>query len=340
MIDAMKPRPSVDYHRFVLPAFLALLAGCGGGQGDDAAPGSKSGTPSTIVVDGSSTVYLISRAAQQEYSTIKEDVTVVVDYHGTGGGFGRYLEGEVDIVDASRDAEPEETAKAKAQGIEWTRFLVGYDGITLVANPKNDFVKSLTVDQLKALWSPDSKIRTWKDLNPAWPDRKIVLYSPDDNSGTFEFFTEAIVKKKKAQRDDVQQNSDDNTLVNGVSGDPDGLGYFGYAYFAANSAKLRAVAVQNGADAKPVLPTHETVLDKSYAPLARPLYIFVKNSAMRRAEVADFLKFYLKNVKKFAEKGGYVAPTETDIAANETLLTGGGAKVSASAPVEAKAATK
>ncbi len=328
MIDATKPRSYL--HRLArftcLPAILALAAGCGGGGSDDSAAPASGGSGSAIVIDGSSTVYLISRAAQQEYSTLKENVTVVVDYHGTGGGFGRYLEGEVDIVDASRDAEPEETAKAKAQGIEWTRFLVGYDGITLVVNPKNDFVKSLTVDQLKALWSPGSKVATWKDLNPAWPDRKIVLYSPDDNSGTFEFFTEAIVKKKKAQRDDVQQNSDDNTLVNGVSGDPDGMGYFGYAYFAANSAKLRAVAVQNGESAKAVLPTHETVLDKSYAPLSRPLYIFVKNSAMRRADVAEFLKFYLKNVKKFAEKGGYVAPTDADIAANDALLGGAAEK--------------
>ena len=176
---------------------------------------------------------------------------MVVDNHGTGGGFSRYLEGEVDIVDASRAAKPDEESKAKAQGIEWTRFLVGYDGITLVVNPKNDFVKSLSVEQLKAIWAPASKVKTWKDVDPAWPDRKIILYSPDNDSGTFEFFTEAIVGKAKSQRDDVQQSSDDNTLVNGVAGDPDGLGYFGYAYYAANRDKLRAVAVQNGPDAKP-----------------------------------------------------------------------------------------
>ena len=122
---------------------------------------------------------------------------VVVDNHGTGGGFSRYLEGEVDIVDASRAAKPDEESKAKAQGIEWTRFLVGYDGITLVVNPKNDFVKSLTVEQLKAIWAPGSKVKTWKDVDPAWPDRKIILYSPDNDSGTFEFFTEAIVGKAK-----------------------------------------------------------------------------------------------------------------------------------------------
>ena len=244
----------------------------------------------------------------------------MVDNHGTGGGFSKYLQGEVDIVDASRDAKPDEASKAKAQGIEWTRFLVGYDGITVVVNPKNDFVKSLTVDQLKAIWAPDSKVKTWKDVDPSWPDRKILLYSPDHDSGTFEFFTEAIVGKAKAQREDVQASSDDNTLVSGVSGDPDGLGYFGYAYFAANAKKLRAVPVQKDADSKPVMPSPETVLDKSYSPLSRPLYIFVKNSSLRRPGAAGFVKYYLDNAGKFAEKGGYVAPTAVDLAANAQAL--------------------
>ena len=216
----------------------------------------------------------------------------------------RYLQGEVDIVDASRPAKPDEESKAKAQGIEWTRFLVGYDGITLVVNPKNDFVKSLTVEQLKAIWAPASKVKTWKDVDPAWPARKIILYSPDNDSGTFEFFTEAIVGKAKSQRDDVQQSSDDNTLVNGVAGDPDGLGYFGYAYYAANKDKLRAVAVQNGADAKPVLPSPATIADKTYAPLSRPLFIYVKNSAARRPEVAQFLKYYLENDRRARRRRG------------------------------------
>jgi phosphate transport system substrate-binding protein len=272
------------------------------------------------VVDGSSTVFRISKVAQEAYSPGHPEVNVVVDNHGTGGGFGRYLQGEVDIVDASRDAEEGETAKAKAQGIEWTRFLIGYDGITLVVNPKNDFVKSLTVEQLKKLWAPGSTVKTWKDLDPSWPDRKIVLYSPDNDSGTFEFFTEAIVGKKKSQREDVQQSSDDNILVNGVAGDPDGIGYFGYAYFAENAGKLRALAVQAGPDAKPVMPSPVTVLDKSYTPLSRPLYIFVKNAALRRPEVRNFVTYYLKDIKALSEKAKYVAPTAEDMAANQTTL--------------------
>jgi phosphate transport system substrate-binding protein len=303
------------------------LAGCGGRNGDGAGA-SASSTPRVIEVDGSSTVYRISKAAQEAYSEVDPNVTVVVNNHGTGGGFGRYLQGEVDIVDASRDAKPDETAKSKAQGIEWTRYLVGYDGITLVVNPKNTFVKSLTVDQLKAIWSASGKVKTWKDVDPSWPDQPIVLYCPDQDSGTFEFFKEAILGKDGAQRDDVQPSSDDNTLVTGVAGDVNGLGYFGYAYYASNTDSLRAVPIQNGADAKPVMPSPETVLDKSYAPLSRPLYIFVKNSAGRRPEVAAFVKFYLDKIGTLAPKGGYVAPTADDQAANAKTL----AATSASSP--------
>lgn len=300
---------------WLLSVCLAVVigaVGCGGnGQ-----PGPDD-EEVTIVIDGSSTVFPISKAAQEAYSAGHPDVTVVVDNHGTGGGFSRYLEGEADIVGASRDARPEEEAQARAQGIPWTRFLVGYDGITLVVNPRNDFVESLSVEQLAKLWRPGSTVTTWKDLDPSWPDRKIVLYSPNDTSGTFEYFTQAIVGTRGDQRDDVQQNFDDNTLVSGVAGDVDGLGYFGHAYYLANASKLRALAVRNGPSAGPVLPTPETVLDKSYAPLSRPLYIFVKRSALRRPGVGAFVKYYLLNIRALSEKGGYVAPSEDDRAANQ-----------------------
>jgi phosphate transport system substrate-binding protein len=295
----------------VLLATAVIAAGCGGGGG---------GSRGVVVVDGSSTVFRISNAAQEAYSQINPEVDVVVDNHGTGGGFSRYLQGEVDIVDASRPAKADETAKAKAQGIEWTRFLVGYDGITVVVNPANEAVKELDVAQLKAIWGPESKAKTWKDVDPSWPDSRIVLYCPDRDSGTFEFFTEAITGKAKSQREDVQASSDDNILVKGVAGDRDGLGYFGYAYYTANKDKLRAVPVKATSAAPAVAPSPETILDKSYAPLSRPLYIYVKNSAMRRPEVAAFLKYYLENVDKLAEKAGYVAPTSDDLVANHKAL--------------------
>jgi phosphate transport system substrate-binding protein len=302
-----------------LVILLGSIAGCGGGAGNQ---GAGSTPAATIVVDGSSTVVRISQAAQKAFKALNPDVTVIVDVHGTGGGFARYLENAVDIVDASRPAKPDEEKKAKEQGIEWTRLVVGYDGITLVINAKNDFVKELSMDQLKAIWSPDSKVKTWNDVDPAWPARTIVLYSPDNDSGTFEFFTEAIVGKAKSQRtDDVQQNASDNSLVLGVAGDLDGLGYFGYAYYASNKDKLRAVAVKNGKDAKAVLPSPETIKDKSYAPLSRPLFIYVKNSAAKRPEVAQFVRFYVENVDKFAVEGGYDAPLVEDKAANQEALS-------------------
>jgi phosphate transport system substrate-binding protein len=290
-----------------------------------------------VVVDGSSTVFRISNAAQEAYNRINPEVDVVVDNHGTGGGFSRYLQGEVDLVDASRPAKPDEEAKAKAQGLDWTRFLVGYDGITVVINPGNAAVKELTVDQLKAIWSPGSTVKTWKDVDSTWPDQRIVLYSPDRDSGTFEFFTEAINGKAKSQREDVQASSDDNILVKGVAGDRDGLGYFGYAYFTANKDKLRAVPIKNGPDAPAIGPSPETILDKTYSPLARPLYLYAKNSALRRPEVAAFLKYYLENVGSLAEKAGYVAPTGDDQAANRKAMGAIGGSGSGAGTAEAAA---
>ena len=318
---------------FLKPGKLAMacltltgltVAGCGSPNTDTATPTgpstSSSDAAATVVVDGSSTVYRISKAAQEAFESVNPDITVVVDNHGTGGGFGRYLQNEVDIVDASRPASPDEESKAKAQGIEWTRFLVGFDGITLVINPKNTFVKSMTVEQLKKLWQPGSTVKTWKELDPSWPDRKIILYSPDNDSGTFDFFTEAIVGKAKSQRDGVQQSSDDNTLVSGVANDEGGMGYFGYAYYAANKERLRAIAVQDGPDAKPLLPSPETIADKSYKPLSRPLFIYVKNSAARRPEVKQFLTYYLENIQKLAVKGGYDPPTAVEMKENSEAL--------------------
>ncbi|MFI5459795.1 MAG: PstS family phosphate ABC transporter substrate-binding protein [Isosphaerales bacterium] len=317
-----------------LVVLIGITAGCGGSGGTG---GGALAPTATVVVDGSSTVYRISMAARESFKNVKPSVVVVVDNHGTGGGFSRYLEGEVDIVDASRAAKPDEESRAKAQGIEWSRFLVGYDGITLVVNPKNNFVKSLSVEQLKSIWTAASKAKTWKDVDPAWPNRKLILYSPDNDSGTFEFFKEAIIGKDAGQRDDVQPSSDDNTLVIGVAGDPDALGYFGYAYFAANRDKLRAVAVQNGPGARPVLPSPTTIIDKTYAPLSRPLFIYVKNSAARRAEVGEFLKFYLADIDQFAVTGGYAPPTAEDKTANvqtlAKLLPGEGVKATEPAPV-------
>jgi phosphate transport system substrate-binding protein len=318
-------------------AWIALLAfaGCGGPSENEenmAMPvgGGKVPVEDTtpVVVDGSSTVFRISKAAQEEFARVDDKVEVVVSNSGTGPGFTKYLQNEVDIVDASRPAKADEEAKANEQGMAWTRFLVGYDGITVVVNAKNDFLKEMTVEQLKKLWEPDSKVKTWKDLDPSWPAREIKLYSPDEKSGTFDFFTEAIVGKQRSQRKDVQPSSDDNTLVRGVAGDLDGLGYFGYAYYKANASTLKAVAIKKDKDAPAVDPSPETILAKTYAPLSRPLFIYVKKSSHRRPGVAAFVKFYLENVADLATKARYVAPTSEDVKANKEALD------SASKPAE------
>jgi len=285
----------------------AALVGCGGGGTDDPASGG------TIAIDGSSTVFRISKAARIGYARAHgEGTQVLVNNSGTGGGFGRYLQGEVDIVDASRPAKPAEEADAKAKGYDWTRFVVGYDGITVVVNPQNDFCRSLTVDQLREIFRPDSPIRNWKQVDPSYPDLQIVFYTPDNDSGTFDFFTEAIVGEEGSQRKDVQASSDDNTLVTGVSGDRGALGYFGYAYYAANAERVKAVPVQDGTDAPPVAPDRKTILGGTYRPLSRPLYIYAKNSALRRPEVAEFLGYYIRNLDELATLAGYVPPKPED----------------------------
>ncbi len=291
-----------------------LVAGCGG-------PSSTGGGAGTvIVIDGSSTVFPISMAAQEDYQAASPDTRIIVDNHGTGGGFGRYIEGEVDIVDASREAKPEEEADAKAKGFDWTRFLVAHDGITVVVHPSNDFVKDLSIEQLKKLFAVEGAAKKWSELDPSWPDRTINLYTPDDDSGTYEFFAEAVVGGK-AHRKDVQASADDNTLVTGVSGDPDGLGYFGYAYFVENQEQIKAVPIRATAESEPIAPSPETIHSGTYTPLSRPLYIYVKNATLKRPEAAAFVKFYLENAAELAEKAGYVAPTESEQAANSSAYS-------------------
>jgi phosphate transport system substrate-binding protein len=297
---------------------LLLASGCGGAAG----PGGGSSGTREVIVDGSSTVFPISQAAQEGYAEVDPKARVIVDNHGTGGGFGRYIEGEVDIVDASRLAKQKEEEDAWAKGFDWTRFLVGHDGITVVVHPSNDFVKALTVDQLKALFAVDSKVGTWKELDPSWPDRKINLYTPDNDSGTYEFFAEAIVGGKAHRSEGVQPSSDDNTLVQGASGDPDGLAYFGYAYYAENKERLKVVPIIAEAGAEPVTPSPETIYSKAYKPLSRPLYIYAKNKALATPEARGFVTYYLENVAKLAEQAGYVAPTEEERQFNLDALAG------------------
>lgn len=299
-------------------AAAALVAGCGG---PNPSGGAASGSSGEIHIDGSSTVFPISVAAQEGFDAIKPGARIIVGSRGTGSGFSGYIEGQVDIIDASRPAKPEEEADAKAKGYDWTRFLVAHDGITVVVHPSNTFVDALTVEQLAKLFAVENPARKWSDLDPSWPDRAINLYTPDDDSGTYDFFAEVIVGGK-AHRKDVQASADDNTLVAGVAGDADGLGYFGFAYFVENKERLRAVPIRTAAGGEAVAPSPETIHSGVYVPLSRPLYIYVKNSALKRPEVLEFVKYYLESAGTLAEQTGYVAPTESELAENREALAG------------------
>ena len=302
------------------------LSGCGGGADTSKGGGSASSggavatEEDTVDVDGSSTVYPITTACQEGFRKEHPDVPVIVGNSGTGGGFTKYNRGEIDIVDASREAKASEESAAKAAGLDWSRFIVGYDGITVVVNSKNSFVKELSVEQLKTLFEPDSKVKNWHDLDPSWPDREIKFFTPDSKSGTFEFFTEKVTGKTGSQRKDITPSSDDNTLVIGVSGDEDAIGYFGYAYYAENQDKLRAIPIKPNATSDGVAPSPENILAKTYSPLSRPLFIYVKKKSYRRAGVKAFVDYYLKNVADLATKARYVAPTAEDIASNTALV--------------------
>jgi phosphate transport system substrate-binding protein len=266
------------------------------------------GLTGQVRIDGSSTVFPISEAVAEEFQKANAGVKVTVAQSGTGGGFKKFVANEIDISDASRTIKKEEAEAAEKAKILWTDVPVAYDGITVVINPKNTWVKSLTIEQLKKIWEPESKVKTWKDVDASWPDSKIKLYGPGADSGTFDYFTEHVNGKAKAIRPDFTASEDDNVLVKGVAGDKDALGYFGIAYYEANSKKVKSVAVA-GTDGKFVSPTVETVKDGTY-PISRPLFIYVNHASLAKPEVSSFVNYYLTNAKKLVAETGYVPMTE------------------------------
>jgi phosphate transport system substrate-binding protein len=248
-----------------------------------------------IVIDGSSTVFPITQAAAEEFRKYAKGVRVSVGISGTGGGFKKFCNGETDISDASRPIQPAEVDACKAKNIEYIELPVAYDGLVVVVNPANDWAKCLTVPELKKMWEPDAqgKITNWKQIRDSFPDQALTLYGAGTDSGTFDYFTEAIIGKSKASRGDYQATEDDNVTVQGVSGDKGALGYFGLAYLEENQGKIKAVAIDAKGDGKCVYPSFATVKDGSYQPLSRPLFIYVKKEAAARPEVQAFVNFYL-----------------------------------------------
>ena len=263
-----------------------------------------------VKVDGSSTVYPITEAVAEDFQVSKKNtVRVTVGISGTGGGFKKFCRGETDVSNASRPITKKEIGDCKAAGIEFLEMPVAYDALTVVINPKNTWAKTLTVAQLKAIWEPaaQGKITNWKQVNPAFPDRPLKLYGPGADSGTFEYFTEAINGKSKSTRGDFTASEDDNVLVQGVSRDVGGLGYFGYAYYTENKDKLAAVSIV-AAEGKPaVAPTLDTVINGSYQPLARPIFIYVNAKSAAKPEVKEFVEYYMKNGEKLAKEVKYIS---------------------------------
>ena len=264
-----------------------------------------------IKIDGSSTVYPITEAVAEEFQKSTK-IKVTVGESGTGGGFKKFCRGEIDIADASRPILQKEIDACKEAGIQYIELPIAYDGLTVVVNSKNDWVKSLSVDELKKIWNSGSSVKNWKDVNPAYPDKKMGLYGPGTASGTFDYFTEAINGKKGAHRTDYTPSEDDNVLVQGVSGNAGGIAYFGYAYYEENKDKLRAIPISVKAGAPAVLPSPETVKNGTYQPLSRPLFIYVNATAAAfKPEVKAFVSFYLDNAPTLVKEVKYVPlPTE------------------------------
>ncbi len=249
----------------------------------------------TIKIDGSSTVYPITEAVAEDFQIAKKGkIRVTVGISGTGGGFKKLCRGEIDIADASRPIKQKEIDACKKAGVQYIEMPVAFDALTVVINPKNSWIKNITIAELKKIWEPAAqrKITKWSQVNSAWPDTKFKLYGPGADSGTFDYFTEVVVGKAKSSRGDFTASEDDNVLVQGVSRDKNGLGFFGFAYFVENQKKLKAVAVDGGKGG--ILPSAKTVEDGTYQPLSRPIFIYVSVKAAERPAIKEFVDFYMK----------------------------------------------
>ncbi len=280
-------------------AALAVLSAC-----DGAGASVGTGLDGDVLVDGSSTVLRISEAVAEEFRFVESGVNVTVGSSGTGGGFEKFCRNETDVNDASRPIQAEEVLLAKESGVEFLELPIAYDGIAVVVNRANTFVDTVTVGQLKKVWQSGSTVKTWRDVDPTWPDREIKLFAPGVDSGTFDYFTETVNGAPGNCRDEFTASEDDHFLVQGVAGDADAFGFFGFAYYADNRDKLKLVPVEGEAGA--VLPSAETIADGSYAPLSRPLFIYVRQSSLENPQVIRFVEFYLDHVAKLAAEVGYV----------------------------------
>ena len=301
----------------LLLVLVSALAACGGGRGDDEAGDDgtdtteSQGLSGSIEADGSSTVGPYTTAAAERFRNVEPDVRTTVGVSGTGGGFERFCRGETDLSNASRPIKDEEAAICEDAGIEYVEFQVANDALTVVVNTDNDWVDCLTVAQLKQIWEPDSKVGSWQDLDPEFPDEPMSLFGPGTDSGTFDYFTDAVNGEEGASRSDYSASEDDNTIVTGVSGEKGGLGYFGFSYFEENQDTLKALEIDGGDGC--VAPSVETSQDGTYTPLSRPLFVYAKTKSLERPEVEAFIQYMLDNETEIAEASQFVPLTDEQL---------------------------
>ena len=288
-------------------AAAGLIIACGDSD-QEASTTPRPQLNGSIAIDGSSTVFPITEAVAEEFRREQRNVNVTVGIAGTGGGFTKFCNGETSIQDASRPINATEKDACAAKGIEYIELPVAYDGLAVVVNPQNNWATCMTVAELKKLWEPAAQgtVTRWNQIRPEWPDQPVRLYGPGTDSGTFDYFTEAINGRAKDSRGDFTPSEDDNVLVQGVAGDRNALGYFGLAYYEENKSRLKDVAVDGGKGGGCVQPSQATVEGGTYAPLSRPLFIYVKKSDAARPEVKAFVDFYLENAAALAAEVGYV----------------------------------
>ncbi|MCX7810307.1 MAG: PstS family phosphate ABC transporter substrate-binding protein [Leptospiraceae bacterium] len=259
-----------------------------------------------IVIDGSSTVYPITQAVAEEFMKINKNYNVTVGISGTGGGFKKFCAGETDISDASREIKKTEMDKCKENNIEYIELPVAYDALSIVVSHNNDFVDVLSVKELNLIFRQKDPAKKWKDVRPNWPDKPIKIFSPGQDSGTYDYFVEVILGKDEKVRPDASFSEDDNVLVKGVSEDPYAIGFFGVAYYEENKSKLKAVPIINPKTNKPVEPTLENVRNQTYVPLSRPLFIYVKKASLKKPGVKEFVNFYLDKGEELSKAVGYI----------------------------------
>lgn len=304
----------MNFKLMLISFAVSALAACGNPKTDTSNSTDLTGA---VNIDGSSTVYPITEAVAEEFQKIQPGVKVSVALSGTGGGFKKFGRSETDINDASRPIKPAEDSLAKANNVSYVELMVAYDGMAVVVNPKNDWCKDMTVSELKMLWAPEAqgKIKKWNQIRAEWPNEEIHLYGPGVESGTYDYFTEAIVGKSHSSRGDFTASEDDNVLVQGVASDKFALGFFGMAYFEENKDKLKEIGIDDQKDENgvgPILPTVETVKNKSYSPLGRPLFIYVNSAAGKRKEVQEFVRFYLMQTNTLSAEVGFIPLTEEE----------------------------